>query len=64
MSNIFEICLTALKENSTFINPPGPKCLLIRLFITLVSVIRAQGECHNSMLSLEGYSFNSGYILN
>ena len=28
-----------------------------------VSVIRAQGQCHNFMPSLEGYSFNSGYIL-
>ena len=28
-----------------------------------VSVIRAQGQCHNFMQILEGYSFNSGYIL-
>ena len=25
--------------------------------------MRAQGQCHNFMLSLEGYSFNSGYML-
>ena len=28
-----------------------------------VSVIQAQGQCHTFMPSLEGYSFNSGYIL-
>ena len=28
-----------------------------------LSVIWAQGQCHNFMPSLEGYSFNSGYIL-
>ena len=28
-----------------------------------VSVIRAQGQCPNFLPSLEGYSFNSGYIL-
>ena len=33
------------------------------MYRTHVSVIRAQGQCPNFMPSLEGYSFNSGYIL-
>ena len=33
-----------------------------KMYRTHVSVIRAQGQCHNFMPSLEGYSFNSGYI--
>ena len=33
------------------------------MYRTHVCVIRAQGQCPNFMPSLEGYSFNSGYIL-
>ena len=33
------------------------------MYRTHVSVIRAQGQCLNFMPILEGYSFNSGYIL-
>ena len=33
------------------------------MYRTHVSVTRAQGQCPNFMSSVEGYSFNSGYIL-
>ena len=35
----------------------------VKMYRIHVSVIRAQGQCPNFMLSLEEYTFNSGYIL-
>ena len=34
-----------------------------KMYRTHVSIIRAQGQCPNFMPNLEGYSFNSVYIL-
>ena len=51
---LFHVCLNLLNLNGFFSE---------KMYRIHISVIWAQGQCANFMPSLEGYSFNSGYIL-